>query len=201
MEIQILKVADLHIAEKNVRRHPQKQLDEIKRSFEMFGQYRPLVVASDGECLVGNGFLEAMMQMGKETVECIVLPPDTTDIQKRKLMLADNKIFDLGGDAMGNIDELLSSMEDFDIPGFDETVLSELYSEVEAQVSAVSVSGVVPEERREQIERVAERRAQNPPVDDPQKYEVKQAVVEMQEKAEPDRPYITCPHCGTKIWL
>lgn len=203
MDIKKLKVADLRLAAKNVRKHPQKQLDEIKRSFEMFGQYRPIVVASDGECLVGNGFLEAMMQEGKEEVDCFVLPEGTTEAQKKKLMLADNKIFDLGADAIGNIDDILSGMEDFDIPGFDESVLSELYSDAEAAVSVVPVSGFVPEERIESIKSVSEKRNANPVQDNPEKYELKQSVLENHAMAEEERngSYITCPHCGVKIWV
>lgn len=202
MEVIIKKISELHAAEKNVRKHPQKQLDEMKRSFDMFGQYRPLVVTSDGEILVGNGFYEAMLQAGKDTVECIVLPANTTDEQKKKLMLADNKIFDLGADAMSNIDELLQSLNDFDIPGYDESVLSQLYSDVEEEVKSIettSVSGIIPPERVEQIKKVEQERTYNPPADNPDKYEVKQEVKVMQDEHEGE-PYITCPHCGVKIY-
>lgn len=203
MDIVVKKISELHAAEKNVRKHPQKQLDEMNRSFEMFGQYRPLVVASDGEVLVGNGFFEAMLQSGKETVECIVLPESTTENQKKKLMMADNKIFDLGADAVTNIDDILSSMGgDFDIPGFDEGVLTQLYAEVEEEVKSISttsVSGIIPESKIESIKKVEESREKNPPADDSSKYEVKEDVVREQEEHEGE-PYITCPHCGVKIY-
>lgn len=202
MNIVTKKISELHMAEKNVRKHPQKQLDEMKRSFNMFGQYRPLVVSSDGEVLVGNGFFEAMVQDGKETVECIVLPKNTTDEQKKKLMLADNKIFDLGADAMSNIDELLQGIDDFNIPGYDEEILKQLYSDVEEEVKSIettSVAGIIPKERVESIKKVEEQRTENPPADNSEKYEVKEAVVKMQDEHEGE-PYITCPHCGVKIY-
>lgn len=202
MEVVVKKISELHSAEKNVRKHPQKQLDEMKRSFDMFGQYRPLVVTSDGEILVGNGFFEAMVQAGKDSIECIVLPDNTTDEQKKKLMLADNKIFDLGADAMANIDELLQSIEDFNIPGYDEEVLKQLYSDVEEEVKSIettSVAGIIPQERIESIKKVEESRTENPPVDNAEKYEVKEDVVKMQDEHEGE-PYITCPHCGVKIY-
>ena len=202
MKVEVKKISELHVAEKNVRKHPQKQLDEMKRSFDMFGQYRPLVVTSDGEVLVGNGFFEAMQQAGNETVECIVLPDNVSETYKRKLMLADNKIFDLGADSMGTIDELLQSIEDFDIPGYDEAVLSQLYSEVEEEVSSIestSVAGVIPAEKVEEIKKEEAKRVENPPADNKEKYEVKQEVVERQEEHEGE-PYITCPHCGVKIY-
>jgi hypothetical protein len=197
-----LNVADLHLAVKNVRKHPAKQIVEMKRSYDVFGQYRPIIVASDGECLVGNGFLEMAMQYGLEQVEGIVLPEGTSEAYKKKLMLADNKIFDLGTDAMANVDEILSEMEDFDIPGFDANVLEQLYRETEEQVSQISetaVSGIVPPARVEQIQRVSEARQEYAPKDDEAKYEVKPEVVQMQEE-HAGEPYITCPHCGVKIY-
>lgn len=205
MKVVTKKISELHMAEKNVRKHPQKQLDEMKRSFSMFGQYRPLIVSSDGEVLVGNGLFEAMAQDGKETVECIVLPEDTTENQKKKLMMSDNKIFELGADAVANIDEILSSLDgDFDIPGFDERVLTQLYEEVEEEVksistTSVSVLGVIPESKIESIKKAEESRKKNPPADDASKYEVKEDVVKEQEEHEGES-YITCPHCGVKIY-
>ena len=203
MNVVRKKISELHVTEKNVRKHPQKQLDEMKRSFDMFGQYRPLVVSSDGEVLVGNGFLEAMIQAGKETVECYVLPEDTTENQKKKLMMADNKIFDLGADAVGHIDEILASLNgDFNIPGFDESVLEQLYNEVQDEVKAISetsVSGILPESKVAEIKKVEEQREAKPPIDDSKKYEVKQSVVDEQKEHEGE-PYIVCPHCGVKIY-
>lgn len=202
MNVVIKKISELRVAEKNVRKHPQKQLDELKRSFNMFGQYRPLVVSHDGEVLVGNGFFEAMKQAGNEEVECIVLPSDVSEDYKKKLMLADNKIFDLGADAMANVDSILASLEDFDIPGFDEQVLSQIYTEIEDDVKGIeetAVAGIIPKERVEQIQKVADSRTENPPVDDKSKYEVKAEVTEMQDEHEGE-PYITCPHCGVKIY-
>lgn len=99
MDIVKKNTADLYLSPQNVRSHPSKQIAEMKRSYDMFGQYRPLIVASDGECLVGNGFLEMAITNGITEVECIVLPEDATEAHKRKIMLADNKIFDLGTDA------------------------------------------------------------------------------------------------------
>lgn len=202
MDIVRKKISELKVTEKNVRKHPQKQLDEMIRSFEMFNQYRPLVVTSDGEILVGNGFYSAMVQKGETEIDCVVLPEGTTGAQKKKLMLADNKIFALGADYMQNVDYILSEMDDFDIPGFDEDVLSQIYAEVEAeaeQVDAMPAFGVIPAEKVEKIKHEAEKRQEHPDVDDKAKYAVNQELVE-QHKEHEGEPYITCPHCGVKIY-
>lgn len=205
MDVVNKKISELRPADKNVRLHPQKQIDEMKRSVEMFGQYRPLIVSYEGEILVGNGLYETFLQMGKEDIECIVLPPDTTEKQKNKLMLADNKIFSLGKDYLSNIDELLSGFDDFDIPGFDEEVLNNLYNEVNENVRKTveeipSAFGVVPADRIEEIKREAQSRQDNPPEDSAEKYTLKDSVLQNHQDAEPAQNYITCPHCGVKIY-
>lgn len=202
MNIVRKKISELHMTEKNVRKHPQKQIDEMIRSYEMFNQYRPLVITQDGEILVGNGFYTAMVQKGEEEIDCFVLPADTTDEQKKKLMLADNKIFSLGADFMQNVDDILSEMNDFDIPGFDEDVLSQIYTQVEEEVKQIEttgVSGIISAEKVAEIKREAEKREETPSSDDASKYEVKQDVVKMQDE-HAGEPYITCPHCGVKIY-
>lgn len=102
-------------------------------------------------------------------------------------------------DAIGNIDAIMSGMTDFDIPGYDASILEELYADVEKSVE--SVSGMIPVDVVESIQKTATTRTENPPADDPAKYEVKQEVIQMQEDADKERPYITCPHCGVKIWV
>lgn len=200
MNVTTMSIKDLRIAEKNVRKHPQRQIEELQRSYEMFGQYRPLVVSHDGEILVGNGLFEALQQLGVETVEAIRLPENASESYKQKLMLADNKIYSLGSDNMVNIDEILASIEDFVIPGFDEATLQELYAvaeEMEEQINEMTGMGKVPAERVEQVNQVKQEREENPPEIKPQ---VK-AEVPPKENVEESGSYVTCPHCGMKIWL
>lgn len=204
MKVVQKKISELRPTEKNVRLHPQKQIDEMKRSVEMFGQYRPLVVTSDGEILVGNGLYETFLQLGKDKIDCIVLSEDTTDEQKKKIMLADNKIFSLGKDFLSNIDEILSGMDNFDIPGFDDEVLKGLYNEITEDINKEellpSAFGVIPQEKIKQIKEVEKERQEDAPTDDEKKYEVSEAVVKNHEENEEKRNYITCPHCGVKIY-
>lgn len=90
MKITVKKLSELHKPAHNIRRHSEKQLTEYIRSIEMFGQVKPLVVAEDGEIIAGNGLYEALLRMGRETCDCYVMV-GLTDVQKKKLMMADNK--------------------------------------------------------------------------------------------------------------
>ena len=65
MKIVSKKLSELHPIEKNIRRHPEKQIKEYVRSVEMFGQIKPLTVDENGTILVGNGLYEALKLMGR----------------------------------------------------------------------------------------------------------------------------------------
>lgn len=208
MDVIRKRISDLRVVEKNVRRHPALQIKELQRSYQMFGQYRPLVVTYDGIILVGNGLYTALRELEVEEVDCIVLPEKTPESYKQKLMLADNKTFELGANDVMNIDDLLKGLDDFVIPGFDEETLKELYAENEQAVESINNMFVVPEEKKESINRVVEQRATEPPqqlVAKPSPFEAtpapaQQADMAVVEKTTVSGSYITCPHCGMKIW-
>ena len=44
MKVTKKPLAQLHPPERNVRLHTEKQLKEFRRSVEMFGQIRPIVI-------------------------------------------------------------------------------------------------------------------------------------------------------------
>ena len=123
MKITVKKLSELHKPAHNIRRHSEKQLTEYIRSIEMFGQVKPLVVAEDGEIIAGNGLYEALLRMGRETCDCYVMV-GLTDIQKKKLMMADNKVYELGFTDVDAIEELVKELDgDVDVPGWDADLL------------------------------------------------------------------------------
>lgn len=203
MKIVKKNLNELRMAELNVRKHPQKQIDELKRSLEAFGQYRPLIVSSDGEVLVGNGLLEALRESEIEEADCIVLPENASDDYKRKLMLADNKIYTLGFDDVNNIDKIMKELEDFDVAGFDEDILNQLYADMDEMsdnMSEISGMGTVRPEKLEEIKNVEKERIENPPA--PQVVDLNQpnAYDPLPSTENENQNYMNCPHCGAKIW-
>lgn len=211
MKVIKKKLNELYPAAMNVRLHPQKQVQELARSLERFGQYRPLVVTAEGEILVGNGLYEALKAYGSETADVIVLPENVDEDYKKKLMLADNKTFELGSANMENIDLLMQSISDFDIPGFEMEVLEELYTDIESadfQVADVSGMGKIPQERIDKIKATEERRIENPEYqavkEDENRasaYDPTPSVTAQEEQHAEVGRYVNCPHCGAKIWL
>lgn len=214
MKIELVKIADLIPAEKNTRTHNQKQISELVRSFQKFGQIRPVVIDENNVIWCGNGFFMAAKEAGASEVACLRKIGLTED-DKRKLMLADNQIFMLGGANTAVMDEFLSSMVDFDVPGFDPATLEQLYGEAEraaetmmgygtfdaGTTSAMAEVGAQRESVSEQ--RVVTPQESKPAAEDeslPPTIRATNGAVNI-PKDEGTRPFIICPRCGEKIWL
>ena len=151
MKISTIRLADLRRPERNVRIHPEKQIRELIRSIQMFGQTRPMVVDENFTVLVGNGLMTALEQMGAETADCYVIP-NLTVSEKKKLMLADNQIQRLGIDDSEAFDQIIAELgADIDVPGYDSELLKMLNSEAEDIDEMFSGYGIVGDEQKEQF--------------------------------------------------
>ena len=194
-------LSDLKRPERNVRMHTDKQLVEFRRSVEMFGQIRPIVCDENGVILAGNGLYDTLLSMGRTEAECYVIE-GLTENEKKKLMLADNRIFDLGVDDMKAFDEFIAELgDDLDVPGFDDELLRSLVAD-EAEVDEMMSSyGLISEEKKaemadaaETYQKEAEARAAQPasPIG---------GSAGAGEEAQPVGKYVVCQKCGEKVWL
>lgn len=209
MEIITMKLVDLVKPEKNVRIHTEQQLKEFQRSVKMFGQIRPIVVDENNVILAGNGLYETLIAMGKETAD-VYKYDNLTENQKKKLMIADNKIFSLGIENLDTLNSFLEDLQgDLDIPGFDEDILKQMVSEAEDVTEKLSEYGTLDDEEIQSIKESGERKEQRI-----QKAEAEQATPAPQPIAQPQqempedsedttevKKFVICPKCGEKIWL
>jgi hypothetical protein len=140
-----------------------------------------------------------LLSMGRTEADCYVVK-GLTEKEKKKLMLADNRIFDLGVDDMKVFDEFIAELgDDLDVPGFDDELLRSLVAD-EAEIdSMMSSYGLITEEKKAEIvgaaetyQKDAEIRAANAGAAESQQNE--------QPAAEAQR-VVVCPRCGETIWL
>lgn len=194
-------LSELKRPEKNVRMHTDKQLTEFRRSVEMFGQIRPIVIDENNVMLAGNGLYETLLSMGRTEADCYVVE-GLTENEKKKLMLADNRIFDLGVDDMKAFDEFIEELgDDLDVPGFDDELLRSLVAN-EAEIDEMMSSyGLITEDKKEEIAGAAEtyRKAEAERASQPEP--APDAAAASAEAAQPVGKYVVCPKCGEKIWL
>lgn len=59
LEDLLVAIETLHPDPKNARVHDDRNLQAIRDSYERFGQQKPIVIASDGQVIAGNGQLAA----------------------------------------------------------------------------------------------------------------------------------------------
>lgn len=91
IEVQWLAISTLKPNPRNSRTHPKKQIGQIAESIRRFGWTTPLLTDEHGTILAGHGRFTAAQSLGQREVPVIV-KPGLTELEKRALMLADNKI-------------------------------------------------------------------------------------------------------------
>lgn len=211
MKVIKMKLADLIKPEKNVRIHTEQQLKEFRRSVEMFGQIRPIVVDENNIILAGNGLYDTLIAMGKDTAD-VYQYDNLTENQKRKLMIADNKIFSLGIENLETLNSFLEDLQgDLDIPGFNEEILRQMVSEAEDITQKLSEYGTLDEDeirnikeasekKEQQIQRMQKDQGAQLPDQEPAAQIQQEPAAESEDPTE-IRKFVVCPKCGERIWL
>lgn len=126
-----ITVDDLQTFEKNPRRG---DVSAIAKSLVRYGQYRPIVVNAGtltgraNEVLAGNHTLLAARSLAWTTIDCAVV--DVDDEQARAIVLADNRLADLGEYDSSDLYDLLSSLDSFDGTGYGQSDLDRLYRDL-----------------------------------------------------------------------
>ena len=99
----------------------------------MFGQIRPIVIDENNVILARNGLFDTLNTMGKETAE-VYQYSNLTENQKKKLMIADNKIFNLGIENLDTLNSFLEELNgDLDIPVLMKIILNRWWQHPEAE--------------------------------------------------------------------
>lgn len=201
MKIIKMNISDLKAPDKNVRIHTQNQIREFVRSINMFGQIRPVVIDETNTVLAGNGLIMALKEAGKEEADVYKIE-GLSDNQKKKLMIADNKIFSLGIENLDTLNIFLEELgSDLDIPGFDEDILKAMVSEAEEVTEKLSQYGTLDEEEIEKIQSNKERKE----IQIENAISKNESTIYEQEEDQEDitdiKKFVICPKCGEKIWL
>ena len=214
MNIITVSLSELTAPEKNVRIHTEKQLKEYEKSVRMFGQIRPIVIDENKTILAGRGLYDTMNRMGMETAECYQYM-DLSENQKKKLMIADNKIFSLGIENLDTLNEFLVDLEgDLDIPGFDEEILKQMVADADEVTEKIAEYGTLNEDEIRGIQENNEKREQRatanatlvsptifPPEENGSGAMPNSTPQDAPGPAADVQKFVICPKCGEKIWL
>ena len=213
MKITTKKLSELRKPEKNVRIHTEQQLREFERSVKMFGQIRPIVIDENNVILAGNGLYDTLLRLEYEEAE-VYQYFDLTENQKKKLMIADNKIFSLGIENLDTLNSFLEDLhDDLDIPGYDSEILKQMVSEADDITEKLSSYGTLDDEEIKAIKEKNEKASLPEHGEENLNTGVAYTASEvpLQSAGDTDngedgesadvKKFVICPKCGEKIWL
>jgi DNA modification methylase len=136
---------------RNARTHSDAQVTEIAGSIRAFGFSNPILVSETGDVIAGHGRLAAARKLGLSEVPVIPLR-GLSDVQRRQLVLADNRIaLNAGWDA----EMLKLELTDLSALGADLSVLGFTTQELAEALSPGVTSGLTGEEDTPDIADVA----------------------------------------------
>lgn len=119
-----MEISRVRPYEKNAKKHPKKQVEQVAASIKEFGFNQPLVVDRNGVVIVGHGRLEAAKLLGMTDVP--VVEVDLTEEQAKAYRLADNKLNESEWDMKLAVDELKELSGEMQVlTGFDLDLLIE----------------------------------------------------------------------------
>ena len=120
--IKFMNINEIFPYEKNAKKHPLKQVQQVANSIKEFGFNQPIVVDKQGVIIVGHGRYEAakLLKMGEVPVVVV----DLTSEQAAAYRLADNKLNESEWDMALVIEELKGLDQSLiDLTGFDRALV------------------------------------------------------------------------------
>ena len=136
-EQRMINISDIKPYKNNARTHSTQQIEQIVKSIKEFGFTNPLLIDNDCNLIAGHGRLEAIRWLNNFdykdkpiTQLPAVIVSDLSEVQRRALVIADNKIALTAGWDLDILKDELESLEnenyDIDLLGFSDNELSDL---------------------------------------------------------------------------
>ena len=85
MKLEKIKISELKPLQHNVRKHNDKQIEELAKSVSQFGQTRAIVIDEKNNILIGNGLFLALMKLGENEAQCYRIS-NLSEAEKKKLI-------------------------------------------------------------------------------------------------------------------
>ena len=142
LRFEVWPVTQLIPSARNARTHSDAQIAEIAGSIRAFGFSNPVLVGEDGDIIAGHGRLAAARQLGLTEVPVIVLS-GLTDVQRRQLMLADNRI---SLNAGWDLEMLHLELTDLTVLGADLALLGFTAQELAQALKPAGAGGLTDED-------------------------------------------------------
>ena len=158
LEIIKVDIDTIKEYEKNAKLHPKKQIEQIKKSIEKFGNNDPIAVDENNVIIEGHGRIRALKELGYKEIDVIKLT-HLTEEQKKAYILAHNKLTMNSDFDIDLLNEELDNIIDIDMADFgfefaeeiDEEEIQIDTSEKEIEDKSVLIVEAESEERLEEL--------------------------------------------------
>ncbi len=142
-EIKMLSVDSITPYERNPRKHPEIQIEQLKNSIRQWGWTVPILVDEGDQVIAGHGRLYAAKELGIESVPCITAD-GWSDEQKKAYVIADNKLAE-GGEwdtsiYYSELKSLSSAGFDLNLVGFDSGISLDFEPNLSPSTSFADIS-------------------------------------------------------------
>ena len=148
--VKIHSIESIRPYERNAKKHPDTQVEQIAASIKEFGFNVPILVDNSGVIITGEGRYLAAKKLNLSLVPVAVLN-GLTDEQVKKFRLADNKVAESKWNEVLLIEDLKELKETgysiLDIPGFSEAEIDKLLNGLQDDKGLVDPDHV-PEKRK-----------------------------------------------------
>lgn len=139
---------------RNARRHPERNIDTIKRSLEQYGQRKPIVVRAETMHIeAGNGMYEAAKALGWEQIAAVLVDDDHQTATGFGLM--DNQSAVLAEWDTPTLNDLLADLQsagfDTSLTGFTEDEIGRLCAQCQEFEDGLTDEDDIPEPPEEPI--------------------------------------------------
>lgn len=148
LKIETVNVEQLKPYKNNAKIHSPDQISQIAESIQQFGFVNPILIDENDEIIAGHGRFEAAKVLNLSQVPVIRIG-HLTNVQKRKLRIADNRISENGGgwDAdllnieIGELCEL-EDIADITITGFNDIEIDQILAEPRTKAEVKKLDAV-----------------------------------------------------------
>lgn len=142
LRLEFWRIDRLIPSPRNARTHSDAQVAEIAGSIRAFGFTNPILVGENGDVVAGHGRLAAARNLGLAEVPVILLK-GLTEVQRRQLVLADNRI---ALNAGWDLEMLSLELKDLSALGADLSILGFTPKELSDALAPAGIGGLTDED-------------------------------------------------------
>lgn len=156
MQVEYIKLESIKPYKNNSKKHPQEQIEQIKKSIKDLGFNDPIGIDENNTIIEGHGRFIALQQLGYKEAPCIRIT-GLTEQQKKAYILVHNKLTMNTGFDMETLEKEIEQIKSIDLGVYDfEVYKPEEIQEIQAEGNDSEIFTIVLNLNEEQYNTLME---------------------------------------------